>query len=317
MRSGSLLERVLRDGRLALTAELGTSDSADPEDTRRRARNLRGTVHAVNCTDNTGAHVHLASWAAARLLLDEGVEPVMQLACRDRNRLALQADLLGAAALGVRNVVMMSGDDVTGGDHPEAHRVYEIDSTQLVRTACIMRDQGQYLSGRPLTGRPAFFVGAVENPFAPPFEWRPHRLAKKVEAGADFVQTQLVYNLPRFRDFMQQVRDLGLLERTFVIASIGIPRSARAARFMREQVPGLDVPEDLVARLERTPASEQAEEGLRIAANLVEQVRAVEGVAGLHLIAIRWEEGIVRLVERMGLTLNQQARAVPAATRES
>src|SRR5437899_11386742 len=241
---------MLRDGRFVVTAELTSTNSADRGAVFRKVDPLRDHVDAVNCTDNTGAHVHLSSLAAARLLIDRGIEPIMQLAARDRNRLALQADLLGAAALGVRNVLLMSGDDVTAGDHPEARSIYDIDSLQLVQVARNLRDRGTYLSGRRLESAPVFFVGAVENPFAPPLDFRPFRLQKKVEAGAEFIQTQLVFDLARFHAFMGRVEDLGLLERVFVIASIGIPRSARGTHFMKEKVPGLRGRHDVIARSE-------------------------------------------------------------------
>ena len=225
----------------------------------------------------------------------------MQLTVRDRNRLALQADLLGAAALGVRNLVLMSGDDVTAGDHPEARRIYDIDSMQLLEVAATMRDRSTYLSGRKLEQAPTFFIGAVENPFAPPLEFRPLRLQKKVRAGADFIQTQLVFDVPLFARFMTMVADLGLIGKVFIIPSIGIPRSARGANFMREKVPGLHVPDELVTRLEKTPPARQSEEGIKIAVELVNAVRAIPGVSGVHLIGIKWEEGVVRVAEAAGL----------------
>jgi len=301
MSSPSRLASLLREGQFAVTAELSSSDSADPEATWRRAEVLRGSVDAVNCTDNTGAHVHISSLAAAHLLVERGIEPIMQLTVRDRNRLALQADLLGAAALGIRNLVLMSGDDVTAGDHPDARRIYDIDSIQLVEVAARMRDCGTYLSGRKLAQSPSFFIGAVENPFVPPLEFRPLRLQKKVRAGADFVQTQLVFDVPLFASFMAMVTDLGLIGKVFIIPSIGIPRSARGAHFMREKVPGLHVPDALVTRLEKTPSARQAEEGIRVAVELVKAVREIPGVAGVHPIGIRWEEGVVQVAEAAGL----------------
>lgn len=297
----SRLARLLRAGHFVVTAELTAPDSPHPEAVHRAARPLLGRADAVNCTDNAAAHVHLSPLAVARLLAELGMDPIVQLTCRDRNRLALQADLLGAAALGVRNVVLMSGDYVTGGDHPEAKAVYDLDSIHLVRTARILRDRGTYLSGRKLEAAPRFFIGAVENPFAPPFDFRPHRLAKKAEAGAEFVQTQIVFNLARFREFMAQVEDLGLLEKVFVIASVCVPRSARAARYMREQVPGMDVPEEVLGRLEAVPRDRQADEGIRIALEVFGALREIPGLSGVHLIAIRWEEGIARLAEEAGL----------------
>src|SRR6202171_2704934 len=301
MGTPSRLAELLRDGRFVVTAELSSVNSADPDATWRRAEVLRGSVDAINCTDNTGAHVHMSSLAAAHLLVEKGLEPIMQLTVRDRNRLALQADLLGAAALGIRNVLLMSGDDVTAGDHPEARRIYDIDSMQLGGVSAGLRDRGTYLSGRRLEQAPSFFIGAVENPFAPPLEFRPLRLQKKVRAGADFIQTQLVFDVPVFARFMAMVADLGLIGKVFIIPSIGIPRSARGAHFMREKVPGLHVPDSLVARLEKTAPARQAEEGISIAVELVEAVREIPGVSGVHLIVIKWEEGVVRVAEAAGL----------------
>ena len=302
MKPPSGLARLLRGGRFVVTAELTGPDSPDPEAVRRAALPLLGCVDAVNCTDNPGAHVHLSSLALAHLLVELGLEPVLQLTCRDRNRLALQADLLGAAALGVRNVVLLSGDHMAGGDHPEAKPVYDLDSLQAIRVARLLVDRGVYLSGRALEAAPELFVGCVENPFAPPRELRPHRLAKKVEAGAEFVQTQAVFDVAVFREFMARVEDLGLLERVFVIPSVCIVRSARGARFMRDEVPGLVVTDEVVRRLEGVAPEQQAEEGVRIAVELVHALREIRGVSGVHLIAVRWSEGVARVVEAAALS---------------
>ncbi|HYM49467.1 MAG TPA: methylenetetrahydrofolate reductase [Candidatus Limnocylindrales bacterium] len=297
----SRLGELLQRGEFVVTAELSAIDSPDPAVTIARASRLRAHADAINCTDNTGAHVHLSPLAAAHLLAEAGIEPIMQLTTRDRNRLGLQADLLGAAALGVRNVIMMSGDDVSAGDHPEARSIYDIDSIQLVQIARTMRDRGIYLSGRKLDAPPSFFIGAVENPFAPPIAFRPARLQKKVEAGAEFIQTQLVFNLRGLADFMARVRDLGLLERVAIIPSVAVPRSARGARFMREKVPGVFVPESIVRRIEGVPTERQAQEGIRIAVELVSGLREIPGVRGVHVIAIRWDEGVLAVVEEAGL----------------
>jgi methylenetetrahydrofolate reductase (NADPH) len=298
-RSG--LHGLLRSGEFVVTAELQATDSADPASVRELAEVLRGKVDAVNCTDNSAAHTHLAPLAAPHLLADAGVEPIMQLACRDRNRLGLQADLLGAAALGVRNVVCMTGDDVSAGDHPEAKPIYDIDAIHLLRIARIMRDEGRYLSGRPLAHPPGFLIGAVENPFAPPVDFRPMRLGKKIEAGAEFVQTQICFNVERFRVFMARAGELGLLDHVWVLAGVFVPRSARAVRYLRDQVPGIDVPEGVLARMEAAPPERQWDEGVAIALEIVEQVRRVPGVRGVHLMSIRNEEAIVRVVEDAGL----------------
>ena len=307
-RSG--LHRLLLAGEFVVTAELQSTDSADPGSVRELAELLRGKVDAVNCTDNSAAHTHIAPIAAAHLLADAGVEPIVQLACRDRNRLGLQADLLGAAALGVRNIVCMTGDDVSAGDHPEAKPIFDLDAIHLLRIARIMRDKGTYLSGRPLSDPPSFLIGAVENPFAPPIEFRPMRLGKKIEAGAEFVQTQICFNLERMRLFMARAGDLGLLEHVWVLAGVFVPRSARAVRYLRDQVPGIDVPEAIVERMDTAPAERQWDEGVRIALEIMEQVREIPGVRGVHLMSIKNEEAIVKVIEEGGLL--PRPTAVPA-----
>jgi methylenetetrahydrofolate reductase (NADPH) len=299
MTSGSRsgLHDLLLRGEFVVTAELATTDSASPGPVLDLARGLRGKVDAVNCTDNSAAHPHLAPMAAAHLLGDAGVEPIMQLACRDRNRLALQADLLGAAALGVRNVVCMTGDDVGAGDHPEAKPIYDIDSIHLLRIARILRDEGTYLSGRALMEPPSFLIGAVENPFAPPLEFRPMRLGKKIEAGAEFIQTQICFNVEKLRLFMARAGDLGLLDRVWVLAGIFIPRSAKGTWYLRDMVPGIDVPDWVVERMDGTPPDRQREEGITIALELLDAIRSIPGINGVHLMSIRNEEAIVRVVE--------------------
>lgn len=297
----SRLHELLLAGEFVVTAELQTSDSADPDSVTRLADLLRGSVDAVNCTDNSAAHTHISPLAAAHLLADEGVEPIMQLVCRDRNRLALQADLLGAAALGVRNVVCMTGDDVSVGDHPEAKPIYDIDSVHLLRIARIMRDDGVYLSGRALTGAPSYLIGAVENPFAPPLEFRPMRVGMKVEAGAEFIQTQICFNLEKMRLFMARCGELGLLDQVWILAGVFVPSSARGVRYLRDQVPGVDVPDAVIERMEAQPPEAQRAEGIRIAVEIVEQVREIPGVRGIHLMTINHEEAIPQVVAGSGL----------------
>ena len=297
----SELHRLLLSGEFVVTAELETTDSADPASVTTLAEALRGKVDAVNCTDNSSSHTHIAPMAAAHLLLDSGVEPVMQFACRDRNRLALQADLLGAAALGVRNVLLMTGDDVTAGDHPEAKPLFDIDSVHLLRIARIMRDEGRYLSGRALTQPPSFLIGAVENPFAPPLEFRPMRLGKKVEAGAEFFQTQICFNLEKMRLFMARCGELGLLDHVWVLAGVFIPRAGRATRYLRDQVPGIDVPDWVIQRMDVGPPEAQQRTGIEIALELVDAVRQIPGISGVHLMTIHNEDAILTLVEEAGL----------------
>lgn len=312
LRADSRLERVLRSGRFAVTAELNAPDSANPEDVYRNALVLAEVCDAINATDGSGANCHMSSLGCCALLTRAGYEPVFQVSCRDRNRIAMQGDLLGAAALGIKNVLCLTGDDVTAGDQPEAKRVFDFDSLQLLRTARIMRDKGVFLSGRKLTTPPRFFLGAAENPFAPPYDWRPLRLAKKIEAGADFIQTQYCFDLPRLRSFMQRVRDLGLHEKVYLLIGVGPLRSEKVAEFMRTKVPGVWIPDELVERMAKTPKKQQAEEGKRICIEIIQQVRELEGVHGVHLMAYRQEETVAEIVERAGLLARPRVRQTPA-----
>lgn len=297
------LHAALCASRFAVTAEIGPPRGADAEAVRRKAACLRGYVDAANITDNQGAHVRMSSWAGSVLALACGVEPVMQLTTRDRNRIALQSDLVSAAAVGVPNVLLLSGDHPTFGDHPDAKPVFDVDSTQLVWTARLMRDQGRLLSGRRLQPAPWWLIGAVENPFAPPAAFRARRLGKKVAAGADFVQTQYVFDVPAFRRWMTEVRDLGLDERCAILAGLGPIRSLRALEYLRTKVPGIHVPDDVVRRMRGVPPGRVAEEGMRLAVELVHAVRETPGVAGVHIMAFGNEPAVGELVERSGIPL--------------
>jgi methylenetetrahydrofolate reductase (NADPH) len=301
VRSGSRLERVLRAGLFAVTAELNPPDSSDPQEVYDAALVLSEVADAINATDASGANVHMSSLGLCALLLRAGYEVVMQMSCRDRNRIALQGDLLGASALGVKNVLCLTGDDVTAGDQPEAKRVFDFDSMHLLRTARIMRDQGMLLSGRKITVPPRVFLGAAENPFAPPLDWRAQRLGKKVKAGADFIQTQYVFNVNVFREFMTRVRDLGLHEQAYILAGVGPLRSPKAAEFMRTRVPGVVIPDAIVDRLNKTPRERWRDEGIAICVEIIQQVREIEGVAGVHVMAYRQEEVVAEIVHRAGL----------------
>jgi methylenetetrahydrofolate reductase (NADPH) len=300
-KSGSRLERVLRSGRFAVTAELNPPDSADPQEVYEAALVLSEVCDGINATDASGAHCHMSSVAICALLTRAGYEPVLQVSCRDRNRIAIQGDLLGAAAMGVRNVLCLTGDDVTVGDQPQARRVFDFDSIQLLRTAKIMRDKGMFLSGRKLTVPPHLFLGAAANPFVPPYDWRPLRLAKKIEAGADFIQTQFCFDVPRFRHFMERVRDLGLHKKVFILVGVGPLRSEKAAEFMRTRVPGVIIPDEIVERLRQTPKERRQAEGKRICIEIIQQVRQIEGVAGVHVMAYRQEELVAEIIHEAGL----------------
>ena len=297
----SHLAAVLDSGQFAVAAELSPPKGVDLTGIARDARTLKDFADSVNVTDNQAASVRMASIPVAALLLRHGVEPVAQMTCRDRNRLAMQADLLGAAALGIRNILLLSGDHVIWGDHPEAKSVYDLDSMHLLRMAHNMTQHGIMDNGRPLSSAPQFFIGAAANPFAPPQDFRPQRLAKKVAAGARFVQTQLIYNVERFKTFMAAVRDLGLHEQVYILAGVGPVKSAGQANFMATKVAGMEVPDALVQRMSKTPKAAQPEEGIRICTEIIEQVREIPGVAGVHIMAVHWAEAVPEIVTRVGL----------------
>jgi methylenetetrahydrofolate reductase (NADPH) len=299
--SGSRLERVLRSGYFAVTAELNPPDSADPQAVYDAALLLSQVCDGINATDASGAHCHMSSVAICALLTRVGYEPIFQVSCRDRNRIAIQGDLLGAAAMGVHNVLCLTGDDVSVGDQPQAKRVFDFDSIQLLQTARIMRDKGVFLSGRKITTPPKLFLGAASNPFVPPYDLRPLRLAKKIAAGANFIQTQYCFDVARLRKFMQQVRNLGLHEQAYILIGVGPLRSERAAEFMRTKVPGVVIPDEIVERLRKTPKEKKRAEGKRICVEIIQQIREIEGVAGIHIMAYRQEELVVEIVEDASL----------------
>lgn len=300
-KSDGRLERVLRSGRFAVTAELNPPDSADPQEVYDAALVLSTVCDAINATDASGANCHMSSVAICALLTRAGYAPVLQVSCRDRNRIAIQGDVLGAAAMGVCNVLCLTGDDVTVGDQPQAKRVFDLDSIHLLRTIKIMRDKGMFLSGRKLTVPPRLFLGAASNPFVRPYDWRPLRLAKKVEAGADFIQTQYCFEIERFRTFMRMVRDMGLDEKVYILVGVGPLRSEKAAEFMRTKVPGIVIPDEIVERLRKTPKERKREEGKRICVEIIQQVREIKGVAGVHVMAYRQEEMVAEIIEEAGL----------------
>src|SRR5215470_8902166 len=292
MTAASALRRSLESAQTTVTGEVGPPRGADPEAVRRKVEPLRGWLDAVNIPDGQSAHVRMSNWAGSLLALAAGVEPVMQVTCRDRNRIALQSDLMSAAALAIPNVVLMTGDHPRFGDHPDAKPVFDIDGVQLVWTARTMRDEGRLLSGRKLDPPPSWLIGTVENPFAAPQRFRAARLAKKVAAGAEFVQTQFVFDVPLFARFMADVRDLGLTEQCTVLAGIGPIRSPRALNFMRTQVPGIHIPDDVVHRLTSVPLDRFAAEGVRLCAEIAAQVREIPGVGGVHVMVFG-KEGLV------------------------
>ncbi|MEM7406087.1 MAG: methylenetetrahydrofolate reductase [Pseudomonadota bacterium] len=303
--STSRLERVLRRGWFAITAEMNPPDSADPNDALAAALPLEGVVDAINATDASGANCHMSSMGICSLMVRCGLSMVLQISCRDRNRIAIQGDVLGAAATGVNNILCLTGDGVAVGDQPGASPVFDLDAVSLLRTLKTMRDDGVFLSGRKLKTRPRIFLGAAENPCVPPYELRARRLAKKVNAGADFVQTNYVYDIELFKRFMDHVRELGLHERVYILAGVGPLASARAARWMRDNVPGIHIPDPLIERVEA--AAKPGEEGLRICVELIQQIREIEGVAGVHIMAYRREHLVGEIIERSGLLAERLA----------
>ncbi|NNN19289.1 MAG: methylenetetrahydrofolate reductase [Acidimicrobiaceae bacterium] len=288
------LEEVLRAGQFAVTAELSPPDSADPRGALRKASVLSEMVDAINITDGSGANCHISSMSVAALLVNEGITPVMQVTCRDRNRIAIQGDILGAAALGISNLLCLTGDAIGSGDHPDAVAVCDLDSISLLDTARTMRDEGRFLSGRMLTSRPNLFLGAAANPFSPPYQIRALHLAKKVSAGAQFIQTQYCFDLPMLERFMGQIRELELDQRCFILVGVGPLPSARTARWMRASVPGIHIPDQVIDRLER--AKDPKREGRQMCIELIQQICEVEGIAGIHVMAHRNEELIADVI---------------------
>lgn len=293
------LERVLRRGEFAVTAELNPPDSADAQDVYDRAAIFEGWVDGINAVDASGANCHMSSVGICALLTRMGFAPIMQISCRDRNRIAIQGDVLGAAAMGVANILCLTGDGVQAGDQPGAKPVFDLDCMSLLETIRTMRDEGKFLSGRKLTSRPEVFLGAAINPFAPPFDFRPHRLAKKVAAGAQFVQSQYCYDVPMFREYMKRVRDLGLIESCFILCGVGPLASARTAKWMRANVPGVHIPDAIIARLEG--AADQKKEGKQICIDIINEVKEIEGVSGIHVMAYRQEEFVAEIVSESGV----------------
>ncbi len=301
MSTQSNLERVLASGAFAVTSECGPPRGADPEVVKKKGGFLSGYADCVNVTDNQTSVVRMSSFSACLVLKGMGLDPVMQMVCRDRNRIAIQSDILGAAALGINNLLCLSGDHQKFGDHPTAKNVFDIDSIQLIQTVKRMRDEGKFISGEEVKGKPNIFIGCAENPFADPFEIRALRLAKKAAAGAQFVQTQCVFNVEKFEKWMEMVRDLGVHEKMYILAGITPMKSIGMARYMKNSVPGMDVPEEQIERLKGVPKEKFAEEGIKIAVETIERVRAIKGVAGVHIMAIEWEDRVPEIVKAAGL----------------
>jgi methylenetetrahydrofolate reductase (NADPH) len=289
-------ERVLRAGGFAVTTELAPPDSADPEDVYKRARVFDGYVDAINATDGSGANCHMSSLAVCALLTRVGYAPIMQISCRDKNRIAIQGDILGGAAMGVCNMLCLTGDGVQAGDHPQAKPVFDLDCVSLLDIARTLRDEHHFQSGRKISFAPRVFLGAAENPTGLPYAWRAQRLAKKVAAGAQFIQTQYCYDLPLLRAFLEQAEALDLFGKVHILVGVGPLRSAKTAEWMRTHVPGMHVPDALIARL--SGAQDQAREGRAICIELIQAMREMRGVSGVHIMAYRQEESVAEIVDR-------------------
>ena len=301
MKSGSNLERILTEGTFAVTGELGPPRSASVEAVKEKAQYLKGMVDAVNITDNQTAVVRMASMAASALAIREGLEPNYQMVCRDRNRIAMQSDVLGAYALGIRDMLCLSGDHQQFGDDPKSKKVFDIDSVQLIAMVKMMRDEAKFMSGKEITEPPKMFIGAAANPFAEPYEFRVHRLAKKVAAGADFIQTQCIYNMDRMREWVKQANEMGLTEKVFILAGVTPMKSLGMARYMKNKVPGMDVPDWVIDRLKGVEKKKQASEGIAICCEQIAEFKEMKGVAGVHLMAIEWEKRVPEIVEKADL----------------
>jgi methylenetetrahydrofolate reductase (NADH) len=298
----SRLQEILAKGEFAVTAECGPPRGTNPEVIRKKGEVLNGYVDAVNVTDNQTAIVRMSSIAACAHLLKMGLEPVMQMVVRDRNRIALQSDIMGAYSLGIRNILCLSGDHQSFGSQPDALNVFDIDSMNLIRTVQVMRDEGKDMSGFDLNDPPAMFIGAAANPFADPFEYRVIRLAKKIDAGADFIQTQCIYNMDRFKEWMKMAREEGLTEKVHILGGVTPLKSAGMAKFMNNKVAGMDVPEAVINRMAGAPKEKAVEEGLKICLETIAELRDIKGVHGVHIMAIEWEDIVGKIVESAGLT---------------
>ncbi|MGF0538075.1 methylenetetrahydrofolate reductase [Agrobacterium sp. ES01] len=293
------LERVLRRGEFAVTTELNPPDSANPYDVYERAAVFEGWVDGINAVDASGANCHMSSVGICALLTRMGYAPIMQIACRDKNRIAIQGDVLGAAAMGVANILCLTGDGVQAGDQPGAKPVFDLDCMSLLETVRTMRDEAKFLSGRKLSTPPEVFLGAAINPFAPPYDFRPYRLAKKIAAGAQFVQSQYCFDVPMLRDYMAKVRDLGLTEACHILIGVGPLASAKTAKWIRSNVPGIHIPDSIIARLEG--AADQKKEGKQLCIDIINEVKEIEGVSGIHVMAYRQEEYVAEIVHESGV----------------
>ena len=297
----SKLEQILAAGHFAVTSECGPPRGSDPDAIKKKAKLLKNHVDAINITDNQTSVTRMCSLSACIHLKQMGLEPILQMVTRDRNRIAIQSDILGAASWDINNILCLSGDHQSFGDCANGQNVHDIDSMQLIQTVRQMRDQGKFINGDEIKRPPSMFIGAAANPFADPFEIRVPRLAKKIACGAEFIQTQCIYNLDKFEEWMKGVRDRGLHKKTYILAGLTPMKSAGMAKYMKNRVPGMDVPDEIIKRLSDTPKEKQAEEGIKICIESIERLKNIEGVRGFHIMAIEWEEKVPEIVEKTGL----------------
>jgi methylenetetrahydrofolate reductase (NADPH) len=301
VKTPSKLEKILSEGHLAVTSEVGPPRGSDPEEVIEKANLIKDHVDVINVTDNQTSVTRMSSLAACIHIKQMGLEPMLQMVTRDKNRIALQSEILGAASFDIFNLLCLSGDHQSFGDNPKGQNVHDLDSMQLVQTARMMRDEGKFLGGADIKRPPKLFVGAAANPFADPFEIRVPRLAKKIACGAEYIQTQCIYNLDKFEEWMKLICDRGLDEQTYILAGVTPLKSAGMAKFMKNRVPGMDVPDDVIKRMADTPKEKQPEEGINICIETIERLKSVPGVKGFHIMAIEWEEKVPGIVERAGL----------------
>jgi methylenetetrahydrofolate reductase (NADPH) len=301
LNTSSKLEKVLKTGHLAVTSECGPPRGSDLGTIEKKAQMIKDYVDAINITDNQTSVTRLCSLASCIKLRLMGLEAILQMVVRDRNRIAIQSDILGAAAFDINNILCLSGDHQKFGDNPQGQNVFDLDSMQLIQTVRRMRDEGKFLGGEEIQRPPSMFVGAAANPFADPYEIRVPRLAKKIAAGAEFIQTQCIYNLDKFENWLKQARDRGLHEKTFILAGVTPFKSAGMAKYMKNRVPGMDVPDEVVKRMSGVPKEKQPDEGINICVETIQRLKEVEGVRGFHIMAIEWEEKVPEIVERSGL----------------
>lgn len=310
VKTPSRLEKILASGNLAVTSECGPPRGSDPEAIIEKANLIKDYVDAINITDNQTSVTRMCSLAACIRLKLMGLEPVLQMVTRDRNRIALQSDILGAASFDIHNMLCLSGDHQSFGDCPSGQNVHDLDSMQLIQTVRRMRDEGKFIGGDEIKRPPNMFVGAAANPFADPFEIRVSRLAKKVAAGAEFIQTQCIYNLDKFEKWMKGVQDRGLHEKVHILAGVTPFKSAGMARYMKNKVPGMDVPDEVVKRMSDKPKDKQAEEGINICVESIQRLKEIKGVHGFHVMAIEWEEKVPEIVQRAGLFPRPEVKSV-------